>query len=852
MKKTILLCFIALCCIGAQAQVDNYAIRLGQGGSIDCGIMPELNGLDSYTLQFWVYGDTWPQGGTLLQRGDGLKVQTGGSNRLFISIGGKNVSLNNTLMAPGRWTQITLLGTGTSLQVWLNGNRVKTYSGAYTIPEDNASPFVIGGGSFEGRIDEIRIWNAELDSQFDYFVHTTLNKWVPQLDNLVAYFKGDQELCPNLVDYKPLFKKAETNHHGIFSPTGATLEKVTDNTGLPYLLNGAYTENIRFYDRGIDRDKYLLANDLIILGIDSYSDGHLEYTSPCDHGTVTNAEYLASYQGRSGVLDLHGKGAKLSTTTTAFSPGSDGFTFETWIYLEKWTEGAYIFRRETEDGKKGFSISLGSEDNNAVIVRVNGKKYVNINRLKVGKWMHMAVTPNQGGTTRTTFLFTYNGTASYATESLSDGSTDCYPEGMDGCIAYIGEGLTAKLDETVLWNRSFTEDVLKEHMSKIPFPAVGITVNPQLISSGTAYYRYNLARDPGYDHFSQDRLRDVMLLAYKNHRGYQVRISVRPHNNWQTTVADANKRKRFASDLARLSEGYDGVELDLEWMDGTQTNLGLLADEILAVLPKGKTLMISCHAYGAYQFPKAKIKNIDGFTMQQYGPQNTYTKWDNFISSYNSFVNYGFPKDKIYLSYSTTTSRGYDSNGTAQGTVVGLSWGGFLDEKTYTVDFTSNVDTHVYNGYTYYFMGPGQTYRRARHCVENNLKGIFYWDMGNDVKTKHPYSLAKYCSYALNSNVDTLVTEVAVNHPTAINPAYADTELDKVRLHVNAAEQLVGMDVPAGLALRELRLFATTGQCVAAGSGSRLSTRTLPTGVYVLRATLSDGRTVSRSFVKRR
>ena len=51
------------------------------------------------------------------------------------------------------------------------------------------------------------------------------------------------------------------------------------------------------------------------------------------------------------------------------------------------------------------------------------------------------------------------------------------------------------------------------------------------------------------------------------------------------------------------------------------------------------------------------------------------------------------------------------------------------------------------------------------------MQGIFYWDMGNDVKPAHQYSLARWCNYGLSSNVDSLVTEVRVNHPTGIHEA---------------------------------------------------------------------------------
>ena len=854
MKRTILLYLMALCWMSTWAQVDNYAIRLSAGGSVDCGSMPELNGCSSYAIQFWMNADEWPEGATILQRGKGLRIWMNGKNNVTATIGDQTLAFSSTSLTTNRWNHLMFLSDGTKIYFYVNGNRLKSVTTECPIPEDSESSFIIGGDQYQGRIDEIRVWNTAISDQYGYFINNTLNKWVPQLDNLVAYFKGDQELCPNLVDYKALFDpSASTNHHGIFSASGATLEKVTDNKGLPYLLNGAYTENSRFYDRAIDRDKYLLSNDLIILGITSYSDGHLEYTSPCDHGSVENGEYLAEFEGRTGVLNLKGNGAKVTTTKTALVPPvvngvAQGYSFETWIYLDKWTEGAYIFRKESADGQHGFSISLGDEELKAVIVKVNGKKYVNRSKLELGKWMHMAITTFGGSTTRTIFLFAYDGNESYATASLSDNTTEDTPTEMDNCVAYIGENLSAKLDETVLWNQRLSLDDIRNHMNNVPFPGISKVVTAQVIMKAAAYYRYDDPEKLIYDSYSQDEWRRIMLSAYEGYRGYQVRISVRGHTDWQSTISNANKRKIFAADLARLSEGYDGVELDLEWMDGTQTNLGLLADDILAALPKGKTLMISCHAYGAYQFPKAKISKVDGFTFQQYGPQNTFSKWNNFTSSYNSFVNYGFPKNKIYLSYSTTTSKGYTSNGTAQGDVVGVQKEGFLNEDTYTPDYTSDYETCPYNGYTYYFMGPGQVYRRAKFCVENNVQGIFYWDMGNDVATAHPYSLPKACAYALNSNVDSLVTEVVINHPTGIRQL---TKIDeaKVSIHLNTNAQILTAECPSGFNITNIQLYATSGKCMAASRHQTVSTKGLPRGVYMARISMADGTVVCRKFI---
>lgn len=733
--------------------------------------MPELDGAASFTFQFWMNADEWANGATILSRGEDFSVKQDAAQTLKITAGSKTLTVSSSDLKTGAWTQVTILCDKGNAKVFVNKKQAATASGC--VLAESEAPFLIGGG-FKGRVDEVRVWNDVLSADYDYFFNNTLNKWTPQLASLVAYYKLDQNLCANVVDYKALFQPSDFNHHGTMSQAGVTREAVTDNAGLPYLLCGAYTNNARFFDRGVNRDQYLLANDIIMLGIRSFSDGHLAYITPNEHGSAANAERLNEFGGRTGVLAVNGNGY-LECPESTFDPiidsngkASTGYTFETWLYLDEWTEGGYIMRRETADGKKGFSIRLGSEEKSQVIVRVNGNEFVNINSMPVGEWVHFGVTTNAGGAVRTTFMFTYNGKDKWANASLSGSSTDYTPTGMTGCKVRIGEGLKAKFDATATWNQRFDLTSLSAHMNNLPMPAVGKEVTADLMARAVGCYLYDRTDNVGWDSYSQDEWLSIIRSAYAGYRGYQVRISVEGHDGWQSTIANASKRKIFAADLATLSQGYDGVELDLEWMDGTQTNLGLLADEIKAALPQDKTLMISMHQYGAYQFPKAKMAEVDGFTFQQYGPQMAWFNYSTFVAGANNFVSYGYPKDKIYLSYSTTTSGAYDANDKQVSSIITGVRNGFFDNG-YMPNKSGNYEKGESNGYYYYFQGPTQVYMRAKYCVDNNMQGIFYWDMGNDVKPTHQHSLAKACNYGLNSNVDSLVTEVKVNHPTGIH-----------------------------------------------------------------------------------
>ncbi|MBR1594809.1 MAG: hypothetical protein IJ659_08590 [Alloprevotella sp.] len=763
-----LLLFMLFLTDSARAQMANHCLRFSEGGEVDCGPMPELDGLNTYTVQFWMCADEWTEGATLLSRGEDFRVGLGAENTLEITAGGKTFTAKRNEFQPGRWLPIMIQAKPTRTSLSLSNTLVKAASAAEPLPAVGAR-FVLGGDKYKGRLDEVRVWNAELSSDYDYFTNNTLNKWAPQLGNLVAYFKCDQPWCENIVDYKALFApRQKTNHHGIPSATGVAKERVTDNEeGLPYLLNGAYTNNARFYDGSIEKEKYLLSNDLIILGIQAYDDGHLRPLTPCDHGTVRNGEYIDRYKSRIGVLSLSGTNSYMLCPESAFTPWN-GYTIETWIYLDEWTEGAYIFRKENTAKTKGFSIRLGEEASGQVIVRINGKQFFFQKILKTGSWQHLCVMRGEGTSNTNTVLCFVGGVEKHADATLSDNSTDGLPTGMDGLKVFIGQNLRGELDETAIWHTTFSTPDLDDHRNnKMPMPGLGKRVSGSTFDVAAAYYRYNDPDNLGWDYYSQDEWKRIMESAYDGCKGYQIRISVQGNGSWMSTISDASRRKIFAADLAELSKPYDGVELDLEWMEGTQTNLGLLADEILKVLPEGKTLMISQHPYGAYKFPTDKIQKVDGYTFQLYGNSKEWFTWSSFENSYNSMKNYGYTEDKMYFSYSTTTSGGYNESGSLVSAIAGLNWG-FIDDK-YVPATDGSAEEGIFDGQYYYFHGPAQVYKRAKFVREHHMMGIFYWDMCNDLSPSHKYSLARNCSYALCANVDPYVEEAVPAHPTGIS-----------------------------------------------------------------------------------
>lgn len=860
MKK--LLCAIALVmglAGSASAQVDNYALKLTPEGSVNVYKFPELNELSSYSIQFWINVDSWQKGALIYDRGGDFKASLGKEGTVNFQAGSTVLAATSADLAAGKWAQITMIANGSGAQVLVNNVQAGSIATAMTIPASEKD--MILGGGMSGRLDEFRVWkaalsNAEYDGGYQYFIYNTINKFNPQWSDLVAYYKFDQNLCDNVVDY------TFTNHHGSFSTEGADREIVEDNAKFKYYMTSAYTNFERFFDRAIDRDKYLLANDLIVLNIDSYSDGHLSIAFPNDEGELINSEYLPEFEGRSGVLSLDGTGVGMNVGTDAMTPDV-GWTFQTWLYIDEWVPGAYIFKKETEDHLNGVSIRLGDApgEDGQIIVRINGRDFpmhpTTPTKMNTKEWIHFAVATNlqDDSMVERTFIYIVNGMQSFGVSGeCGDKAVSYIPAGVSGVDAVIGENFKGKFDETAIWHKAFDRNTIYGYGNNgCPMPGFGITLTTANMLTAGGYWKYDDDENPGYDYYSYKHFLALMRSAYDNHRGYTIRMAVRSHTNWEQTFASAEKRKIFAADLAEISKEFDGVELDFEWCYSTDcfNNYGLLLDEIKAVLPADKILAVSPHKV-SYAFDKKYMDNCDFFTFQIYGPDKGLFTLNSYKEAYDMFLRQGYPKGKMVLSYACTTSGGY-LDGVRKTATIGVR--DSLLEGDYTPDQNEGFD----GTYMRYFTGFNQTYERSKFVRDNDLKGIFYWDMGNDVATNHKYSLVKASSFAINSNVDTLVTHVDVypDGPTGMKLLKRDEQARRnatIDIYPNPAlDGNVTLAVPEGEEAYRVSVYDAQGVCKLQRETAEtaLNVDGFDAGVYFVTVLTRQGHTYTGRLVRR-
>jgi len=105
--------------------------------------------------------------------------------------------------------------------------------------------------------------------------------------------------------------------------------------------------------------------------------------------------------------------------------------------------------------------------------------------------------------------------------------------------------------------------------------------------------------------------------------------------------------------------------------------------------------------------------------------------------------------------------------------------------------------------------------------------------MGNDVPVRHQYNLAKWCSYALNANVDTLVTHVDVK------PYDASLGVRDMRLTGDET-------VMAG----EVSIYNLIGVLVCKAATKEEAIAQLPRGFYIIKGRNSQGKRVSEKMNK--
>lgn len=852
MKQHLLLLFLLLNVFSSFSQIKNYAFKFTNEGNINCGPITQLNDKEAYTFQCWISPSVWTQGAYVWKRGMGSELvglKLGTEGILIYKVGDKELSIAANTIKTNAWAQVTILQSQEGVNVWINNSKVISNGSAMNIPASGANMEI--GNNYTGRIDEIRFWDTNIGT--DYLLYqNTVNSFHPNYQNLIAYYKGDQKDC-----YHTLYDYAST-HHGSLNK-GVTREEVTDNSLFEYKILTAYTNITRFFDRNIQKENYLMANDIIVLGIETNNKGEAFLSSPNNHAVIANGIYLQEYKDRSGVLSLQGEGAQMNAGLRALHPEDGWYKYKnqysllTWIYLERWTAGAYLFRKERSE-TEGFSVRLGNEEKHELIVRLNGIDYTwkdlgtTKPYLKTGEWMHIGISTSTASATtaipgreKQLFRVGFNGKSRFPDE----GPTVVYDSDLSmyaNVPLIIGENLDAKLDQTTVWHRESGSDYMAKEMKEgMAMPSIGGYIDEVYAACATTYYQYDDPDWLGYDSFSTDEFISIMRSAFEGRTGYTMRLGISGHTNWQNTLGDVSKREKMASQIKAIVEDtkVDGVETDMEWAynDPGVTNYSNLIARLKEIMPD-KIVSSSPHAV-CYNLNSNAINAADRFSFQVYTNRGLFSM-SGFKNAYNS-VKSKYPDNKIVLSYGATTSTGSIS-GVENGyrSVIGY------DPRPDVTEIT------VPNGNSYQVCSVNQVKERAQFVIDNDLPGLMYWDMGNDLAATDELSLCRAVNFVMASNVDYLYTDE--NMPTGVEAVHQSNKQHIV--YPNPVNDYFTCTLPNDERIVNLSIYTPEGKLITQKSYSEENSVTqncqqLERGIYIISVLNSKGKRYSQNLIKR-
>ncbi len=213
---TLTITLFLVCNIPILAQTNNALQFNGTNQYVDCGnnATIQITG-PAITLEAWIYAWAWGDSSysgpiiakTANERGYSLRCGAGGKLNFIVSSAG-NVSRAITdipVLILNTWHHVAGVYDGSNLIVYVDGREVKRITRAANIGGTSNPLWLASDGyaptrHFNGKIDEVRIWNiARTQEEIQAYIDRPID---PLPSGLVAYYKFDSNSGTILTDEK--------------------------------------------------------------------------------------------------------------------------------------------------------------------------------------------------------------------------------------------------------------------------------------------------------------------------------------------------------------------------------------------------------------------------------------------------------------------------------------------------------------------------------------------------------------------------------------------------------------------------------------------------------------------------
>jgi hypothetical protein len=494
----------------------------------------------------------------------------------------------------------------------------------------------------------------------------------------------------------------------------------------PFIISSYIRPN--FFEIGhVSTESMNACSDLIFLTACPYTDGEIYFEIPNNDADFSGGvTHMSSHEGRFGVIAFDGTGEMNAGNDLLHTPDIKGeantgefaqFTFGTWMWVDDWESGSYVFCKEASG--KQIALKLGATVGQFIYEVNNAQLAINASNFTTGAWQHIAFAyHNEQGVS-----FFLNGNSVLTNDKSS----------IQGKVPFIraqmklGKNFKGKLDETFFHGLKLSLVEIQTIKNN------GIIFNNWNATKTLAYWKFDDVSNYGKDEQSWVTILDNVRSQLAS-REIKLRLGI-SSGDWKGMCSMDASRTAFANNVKKILEKYqfNGVDLDFEWPLNQEeyNNYSATIIKVKSIIGNNYTYSVSLHPL-YYRISQMAIDAVDYISMQSYGPRPERFSYETFTNEAEMAVNYGFPRKKLIMGVPF-----YGAAANMEGTVA---YRDFVNAGLIT---SEDIDQVAYNGKVYTFNGQTTIRKKTRYVREQNLAGMMAWDLATDVPFSHPKSLLK-------------------------------------------------------------------------------------------------------------
>jgi len=508
-KLSLLLAVLLLSCVTGLVQAQGNALNFDGSTQYITANLP-MTQTDNITLEAWVNFNSLPAAGVqecIISygfdngvTGNGISICTQGTRLYFLLSGVVWADAGYNFTLANRWYHVALVRNSGTTKMYVDG--VQTSLTTVAVPLA-PTEFKIGSQNgirfFNGRIDEVRIWNiARLQSEIQESMNSPL--LTPYSSNLKAYYNFDSNSGSTLFDITGSFNGTLVNSPSwvesyamvVPTATAATVVQPTSFTANWTAPTTGVVDNGYYVDVAIDKNfLYQVEGSPFSVSSTTYTKSIIDlmpgatyyYRVRADKNTVANQGGFSNLMTVTTIapdlgnrLDYDGTDDYVYLGTTNMN--STEITIMGWMRWDGFNNWSRMVDFGNGQNSDNIVIANNGVSNTLCLSIRNGtsETVLNLpNLIPLGQFIHVAVVASAGNMSIYINGVLVGSRASVTIRNIARNL--CYLGKSNWADAYFH----GQMDEVSIWNKALTQAQIKAYSSNLTGTEDGLF----------AYYKFN-------------------------------------------------------------------------------------------------------------------------------------------------------------------------------------------------------------------------------------------------------------------------------------------------------------------------------------------------------------------------